>query len=91
MSHSTPHLYISAVPFITGNSLLGKELKGMFCRMAEVVVGHPSDWPNVDIQLLEHTSWVISVAFYPDGTRIVSGSNDQTVISMTFWPCLTHL
>ena len=26
-----------------------------------------------------HSSWVISVAFSPDGTKIVSGSSDQTI------------
>jgi WD40 repeat protein len=28
---------------------------------------------------LGHTNWVRSVAFSPDGTRIASGSYDQTV------------
>jgi WD40 repeat protein len=30
-------------------------------------------------QLTGHTDWVMAVAYSPDGTRIVSGSDDQTV------------
>ena len=26
-----------------------------------------------------HSNWIISVAFSPDGTKIVSGSADQTI------------
>jgi WD40 repeat protein len=26
-----------------------------------------------------HSHWVVSVAFSPDGTKIVSGSRDQTI------------
>ena len=26
-----------------------------------------------------HSDWVMSVAFSPDGTKIVSGSNDKTI------------
>ena len=31
------------------------------------------------LPLMRHTGWVLSVAFSPDGKRIVSGSGDQTV------------
>ncbi|KAG6330844.1 hypothetical protein ID866_8244 [Astraeus odoratus] len=51
----------------------------MCSDMAEVAVGHPIDWPNVDIQLRGHTSWVTSAACSTDGMRVVSGSYDYTV------------
>ena len=34
-----------------------------------------------------HTGWLYSVAFSPDGTRIVSGSDDNTI---RLWDAATH-
>ncbi|KAG6332656.1 hypothetical protein ID866_6432 [Astraeus odoratus] len=79
VSHSTPHLYISAVPILPANSAVAQVLQGKFSGMVEVAVGHLTDWPNADLLLLGHALGVRSVAFSLDGTRIVSGSDDQTV------------
>ncbi|KIN96777.1 hypothetical protein M404DRAFT_37725, partial [Pisolithus tinctorius Marx 270] len=77
--HSTPHLYASALPFIPSNALLSMMLLPKFPRLARVAVGGLKGWP-VEQQLLHgHTSEVSSVAFSPDGKRIVSGSSDKTV------------
>ncbi|KIO00838.1 hypothetical protein M404DRAFT_1003535 [Pisolithus tinctorius Marx 270] len=77
--HSTPHLYASALPFIPPNSLLSMMLLPKFPRLARVAVGGLKGWP-VEQQLLQgHTDGVLSVAFSPDGKRIVSGSWDKTV------------
>ncbi|KIN93934.1 hypothetical protein M404DRAFT_79372, partial [Pisolithus tinctorius Marx 270] len=77
--HSTPHLYASALPFIPSNSLLSMMLLPKFPRLARVAVGGLKGWP-VEQQLLQgHASTVNSVAFSPDGKRIVSGSEDKTV------------
>ena len=40
-----------------------------------------------------HSNWVMSVAFSPDGTKIVSGSTDQTikVWDMVDWSRKDHL
>ena len=40
-----------------------------------------------------HSNWIISVAFSPDGTKIVSGSADQTikVWDMVNWSRKDHL
>ena len=40
-----------------------------------------------------HSHWVMSVAFSPDGTKIVSGSRDQTikVWDMVNWSRKDHL
>ena len=52
------------------------------------IAGSPSDVPKPDVPkpsgkalqtLKGHTDWVYSVAFSPDGQRIVSGSRDKTL------------
>jgi WD40 repeat protein len=38
-----------------------------------------ADWNAALLTLEGHSSWVVSVAFSPDGKQVVSGSNDRTV------------
>ncbi|KAG6327503.1 hypothetical protein ID866_11587, partial [Astraeus odoratus] len=64
---------------LPSNSLLSRMLIPKFCNMAEVVVGHTREWPPVEVQLKGHTFFVASVAFSPNGARIISGSDDNTV------------
>ena len=78
-SASTPHLYLSALPFTPEDSLICKALRARFPCIANVAAGHHKEWPSTQILLQGHTHYVTSVAFSPDGTRIVSGSNDKTV------------
>ncbi|KAL4071250.1 hypothetical protein V8B97DRAFT_436951 [Scleroderma yunnanense] len=78
-SASTPHLYISALPFIPENSVLWKALGARFPCIATVARGQHKDWPATQVLLEGHRDYVRSVAFSHDGTRIVSGSNDGTV------------
>ncbi|KIN92861.1 hypothetical protein M404DRAFT_655279, partial [Pisolithus tinctorius Marx 270] len=77
--HSTPHLYVSALPFIPPNTLLSKMLLPKFSGLAEVAVGVVKGWPVEQLLLHGHASIVNSVALSPDGKRIVSGSRDKTV------------
>ncbi|KAE9392938.1 hypothetical protein BT96DRAFT_863870, partial [Gymnopus androsaceus JB14] len=76
---STPHLYISALPFIPKKSMLRKAYCSYFSRVASLCYGHNSWWPQLQVRLQGSTESVISVAFSPDGKRIVSGSNDNSV------------
>ncbi|KIO10424.1 hypothetical protein M404DRAFT_129403, partial [Pisolithus tinctorius Marx 270] len=77
--YSTPHLYASALPFIPSNTLLSMMLLPKFPRLARAAVGGLKGWPLEQQLLHGHTSGVTSVAFSPDGKRIVSGSWDKTV------------
>ena len=78
-SASTPHLYLSALPFAPEDSLLVKALRERFPFIVKVAAGHNKEWPSTQILLQGHTHIVTSVVFSPDGTGIVSGSYDNTV------------
>ncbi|KIM50045.1 hypothetical protein SCLCIDRAFT_97204, partial [Scleroderma citrinum Foug A] len=79
-SASTPHLYISALPFAPEGSVLCRTLKTRFHHTARVVEGFHQKWPATQALFQGHTDYVRSVAFSPDGTRkLVSGSEDKTV------------
>ncbi|KIO10659.1 hypothetical protein M404DRAFT_72953, partial [Pisolithus tinctorius Marx 270] len=79
ISCSTPHLYLSALPFAPSTSLLSRQLMTKFSHLVHVAQGGLQDWPAVQLALHGHTDDVTSVAFSPDGNRIVSGSSDKTV------------
>ena len=76
---STPHLYLSALPFLPANSVMARYWVPKFPGIAQVSEGLCNDWPRNEHVLQGHTEWVNSVAFSPDGRHIVSGSEDQTI------------
>ena len=47
--------------------------------MLKVVCGLGKTWPLALQQLKGHDNYVLSVAFSPDGSKIVSGSSDKTI------------
>ncbi|KIK38627.1 hypothetical protein CY34DRAFT_14919 [Suillus luteus UH-Slu-Lm8-n1] len=77
--HSTPHLYLSALPFSPANSPLSRQFSARFPNTLRVACGRDINWPVVLTVLRGHASYVTSVSFSPDGTRIVTGSWDETV------------
>ncbi|KAG2040347.1 hypothetical protein BDR03DRAFT_858501, partial [Suillus americanus] len=77
--HSTPHLYVSALPFSPANSPLSKMFSARFLNTLHVASGRDMNWPAVQTPLRGHTDPVYSVSFSPDGTHIVTGSRDKTV------------
>ncbi|KAE9383619.1 hypothetical protein BT96DRAFT_1031614, partial [Gymnopus androsaceus JB14] len=79
LADSTPHLYISALPFIPKKSRLQKAYCSYFSRVVSLCFGHSLWWPQLQVLLQGHTSWVTSVAFSPNGKRIASGSHDYSV------------
>ena len=83
---STPHLYLSALPFSPSNSILARSVIETFAGIAQVAVGQQEDWPRNQQVLHGHASAVLSVAFSPDGRHIVSGSLDKTI---QFWDAQT--
>ena len=79
INKSTPHLYLSALPFSPCKSVMAQYLVERFSRIAKVAVGKHDDWPKNQHVLQGHTSIVWSVAFSQDGRYIVSGSLDRTI------------
>jgi WD40 repeat protein len=84
--HSTPHLYLSALPFSPANSSLSRQFSARFPNTLRVAYGRDINWPVVLTVLRGHTHSVNSVSFSPDGTRIVTGSEDHTV---RLWDAVT--
>ncbi|KAF5370245.1 hypothetical protein D9757_012009 [Collybiopsis confluens] len=79
MTESTPHLYISGITFLPTTSLLRQIFVKQFESPANFLQGHQAIWPALEVSLSGHKDEVTSVAFSPDGTRIVSGSKDKLV------------
>ena len=81
ISQSTPHLYLSALPFSPQDSIIYQTYAAEFppTRGARVVSGRITTWPAYQSVLSGHTAAVNCAAFSPDGKHIVSGSQDATI------------
>ena len=75
---STPHLYLSALPFSPSKSILARSLTAQFAGIAQVAVGQQDDWPWYQ-QVHQVHAMVLSVACSSNGRHIVSGSWDGTI------------
>ena len=79
ISKSTPHLYLSGLPFSPSRSALTKMVTTKFPNIVQIARGQHQDWPSNQHVLQGHKGPVLSVAFSPDGRHIVSGSRDDTI------------
>ncbi|QRW00933.1 hypothetical protein RhiJN_28951 [Ceratobasidium sp. AG-Ba] len=84
ISMSTPHLYISALALAPANSLISQYMRGYFTNLLKVLQGADKDWPTC-IRSISVSSGVRAVATSPDGTWIVSGSEDGKVCIWDLW------
>ena len=76
---STPHLYLSALPFAPLKSTMAGCLLDRFPGTAKVAVGQHQDWPRSQQVLQGHCGEAYIAVFSPDGRHIVSGSDDRTI------------
>ncbi|PVF91048.1 WD40 repeat-like protein [Serendipita vermifera] len=79
IADSLPHIYLSALPFSPVKSHLHQEGHEIFANVLSVIRGCSAIWPEPPQVWQGHTDSVFSVAFSPDGQRIVSGSEDKTI------------
>ena len=78
ISDSAPHIYISALVFAPSESIIKLQYSTEYRNILHVQTGMRAHWPPCELVIGEHTESVESVAFSPDGERIVSGSHDNT-------------
>lgn len=78
ISQSTPHLYVSALPFGAANYATIRDLQTHFPNTL-FVTGGMNLWNVRCMRTIKAGGYVCSVAVSRDGRRIVSGSKDWTV------------
>ena len=79
ISQSTPHIYISALPFTPRDSKIAQRFLPQFPRILSLQTGQATQWPAIQGVFTGHKYTVSSVAFSPDGKRVASGSHDHTI------------
>ncbi|CAG7855299.1 COMPASS-like H3K4 histone methylase component WDR5B {ECO:0000303/PubMed:19567704} Short=AtWDR5B {ECO:0000303/PubMed:19567704} [Serendipita indica DSM 11827] len=79
IQESAPHIYISALPFTPTRSTLHIEGLTMHGNTLNVTNGREERYRGLPEALRGHTKSVTAIAFSPDGLRILSGSEDNTI------------
>ncbi|CAG7849701.1 SubName: Full=Related to archipelago beta form (F-box-WD40 repeat protein) {ECO:0000313/EMBL:CCA74347.1}, partial [Serendipita indica DSM 11827] len=79
IQESAPHIYISALPFTPTGSHMHMEGLSMYSNTLKVTKGLEKSYRGLPEALRGHTKDVNAIAFSPDGSRIVSASDDNTI------------
>ncbi|KAF7967332.1 hypothetical protein HWV62_34691 [Athelia sp. TMB] len=79
ISQSVPHIYLSALPFAPTKSLVSQAYLPQYPSTARLKAGKLDLWPAMLKTLEGHTDAVWAVAYSPDGKRIASASEDETI------------
>ncbi|CUA67980.1 putative WD repeat-containing protein alr2800 [Nostoc sp, PCC 7120] [Rhizoctonia solani] len=75
---STPHLYISALPFSPTGSLTARKMRSHFPNTIAVTKGADSTW-HPCIKTITHPQAIQSLSISPDGLKIITGYSDGSV------------
>ena len=76
---NVPHIYLSALPSVHRTSKIAEVFRPLYPFTVKVTARGFQKQQNILLELRGHTGAVRSVGFSPDGTRIVSGSEDKTI------------
>src|SRR5580658_731106 len=79
ISSSIPHIYLSALPFSPRDSMISSHFSDHFPNTMWVQNGRERHWSQLYRVLRGHKSTIRCVAFSPDGSRVVCGSEDSTI------------
>src|ERR1700733_10751325 len=79
ISESTPHIYLSALPFAPRDSIIAMHYQSQFPNTLSIHSGQDHPWRAGINVLRGHKNAILSVAFSADGKRIVSGSLDKSI------------
>ncbi|KAJ7121444.1 WD40 repeat-like protein [Mycena epipterygia] len=74
IAESTPHIYLSALPFAPRCSKMVKNYGAFFPHTPILQSSVADEWPSIQ-KILQHNLSITSIDVSPDGTQIVSGSD----------------
>ncbi|KAG9019328.1 hypothetical protein FRB95_005647, partial [Tulasnella sp. JGI-2019a] len=76
---STPHIYLSALALMPSETGLSRQYGHLAEGGVRAVRGRARQWSRTLWTASKHSGAVNAVAMFPDGTTIVSGSNDKAL------------
>ncbi|KAH8796272.1 WD40-repeat-containing domain protein [Flagelloscypha sp. PMI_526] len=76
---SYSQIYLSGIPLSPDLSLIAQYGRNLLNNRLYIIQGGLNRWPQSLNTIRGHDDSILSVAFSPDGQRIVSGSSDKTL------------
>ncbi len=73
------HIYLSALAFCPSDSFIARTYGPQYPNLLSVTSGRRVNWDTVAAIIDCHDGLITSLAFFPDGKKLASGSFDKTV------------